>query len=127
MDDYVHDMGVDQLAAWTVDNWANLKDELSRLCCISTRGLNLTISGLKDLEFELAASSEKLIRLSPQFLATMFVRNRAFCYGYGYGASLERLKAFLLVNPQTDLRTLNLESSKPDRASRQFVDAWEVT
>lgn len=69
---------------------------------------------IKELESMLATFEEEVICISPQLLVAKSVRNWAF--SYGYGASLERLRVFLLVNPQTDLRTLNLDSFKLDRA-----------
>lgn len=50
----------------------------------------------------------------------MTVRDHAF--GYGYGAGIARLWAYLLANPRTNLMKLDLKKFEPVEISCQFVD-----
>lgn len=75
---------------------------------------------VQNLEVEVANLKAEAFQLKFQLPTTKSVHSQAF--GYYYGASLERLKAFLLANPQTELGSLNLESLKPNTTSQQQLN-----
>lgn len=77
---------------------------------------------LDELEVELANSRNEVVRLQPQLVSTVGVRDRAF--GYGYGARLAHLKTYLLAHPCIDLKRLILDEFKPAAADIQFIDSW---
>lgn len=63
-----------------------------------------------DQKDEIGITKAKVILMKSQLSTTHIVRSQAF--GYGYGAALQRLKSFLIVNSQTNIQSLNLQDLK---------------
>lgn len=76
---------------------------------------------LEELEAKLAASKGEVVRLQPQLVSAIGIRDRGF--GYEYIAGLAHLKAYLQGNPRTNLRRLTLDDFKPTAVAIQFTDS----
>lgn len=74
-----------------------------------------------ELETELTITRGEVVCLQPQLAFAVGVRDRAS--GYGYGAGLTHLKAYLLAYPPTNLCSLKLDKLKPPATTVQFVDS----
>lgn len=63
---------------------------------------------IQDLKVEIVVARFEVIRMKVELSATIkMVRNWAF--GYSYGARLQHFKSFLVINPESDVNSLNLE------------------